>query len=136
MKKFIWPFLFSFFAGAHAYALADIEITGEADLNASLYNLPTSLKGESAFSVPTLLLNFNVPLKDGNFLYTSFEGAERRDEQSKPFTVQTREAYLNLVSIFSGTQGLRLGLIPQNWLEAQYEDWDYRFLGPTGWEIT
>ncbi|QDK36954.1 hypothetical protein [Bdellovibrio sp. NC01] len=140
MKKWIFPsFTLNFlalFVSAQAFALADIEITGEADINASIYSLPTSDRGDSVFSVPSLLLNFNVPLKEGNLLFVSFEGAERRDQASKPFTVQTREAYLDLVSIFQGMSGLRMGLIPASWLEAQYEDWDYRFLGPTGWAIT
>lgn len=136
MKKLILPSLFALFVGAQAFALTDIEITGEADINASLYNLPTSNQGDSVFSIPSLLVNFNVPLKEGNLLFVSFEGAERRDENSKPFTVQTREAYLDLVSIFQGLHGFRLGLIPSSWQQAQYEDWDYRFLGPTGWVIT
>ncbi|MDG0817984.1 hypothetical protein [Bdellovibrio svalbardensis] len=140
MKKLLLPGFFlsltTLFVCSQAFALADIEITGEADLNASIYSLPTADRGESVFSIPSLLLDFNVPLKEGNLLFVSFEGAEKRDDQSKPFTVQTREAYLDLVSIFEGMHGLRLGLIPTSWQEAQYQEWDYRFLGPTGWVIT
>ena len=136
MKKLLFASLFSLFVGSHAFALNDIEITGEADLNASLYMLPSSERGDSSFNVPSLLLNFNVPLKEGNLLFVSFEGAERRDQDSKPFTVQTREAYLDLVSIFNGMSGLRLGLIPQPWQESLYEDWDYRFMGTTALVIT
>lgn len=140
MKKLLLTsFLLSlsiFVVSSQAFALADIEISGEADINASIYSLPSSDRGESVFSVPSLLLDFSIPLKEGNLLFVSFEGAEKRDEQSKPFTVQTREAYLDLVSIFEGMHGLRLGLIPHAWQEAQYQDWDYRFLGKTGWVIT
>lgn len=140
MKKLLWTFFFlllpTLFVNSQAWALSDIEITGEADLNASIYSLPTSYKGESVFSMPSVLLNFNIPLKEGNLLFVSFEGAEQRDLQSKPFTVQAREAYLDLVSIFENMYGLRVGLIPQAWQDAQYQDWNYLFLGPIGQVIT
>lgn len=136
MKKWFWVSLFSFFIGSVVWALDDIEITGEADFNASIYNLPTSNRGDSVFSMPSLFLGLNAPLRERNLLHVSLEGAEQRDQNSKPFTVQTREAYLDLVSIFGDMKALRLGLIPQPWQESQYEDWEYRFLGPTSWTMT
>lgn len=52
------------------------------------------------------------------------------------FDLKVREAYSDVVSIFQGLHGLRFGLIPQTWQEAQYENWSYRFLGPSAWAIT
>ncbi|MBO9668188.1 MAG: hypothetical protein J7501_15405 [Bdellovibrio sp.] len=136
MKKLIFVALLSFFASGQALALSDIEITGEADLNALVYLLPTGDQGTSEFRVPSLLVDLNIPLKEGNLLYVSFEGAQKRTDTGEDFVVNTREAYLDLVSIFEGMHAIRFGLIPDSWMEAQYQDWDYRFLGSTAWVIT
>ncbi|WP_413575450.1 hypothetical protein ACLVWU_14040 [Bdellovibrio sp. HCB290] len=138
MKKSFLTVFLSVFVCGQAFALSDIEISGEADMNALVNLLPTGEAGESEFRVPSLLLNFSVPLKDDNLLYVSFEGAQKRndDANTESFIVNTREAYLNLVSIFEGAHGLRMGVIPQAWLESQYEDTNYRFLGETAWGIT
>lgn len=135
MKKIAFALLFSFFASEQALALSDIEITGEADLNGAGYLLPSGHAGNTEFQIPSLLLDLNIPLKEGNLLYVSLEGAQKRTETGESFLVNTREAYLDLVTVFEGMHGLRLGLIPQSWLEAHYEDWDYRFLGQSGWSI-
>ena len=135
MKKITFAFIF--FVGLRAWALSDIEISGEVDATAEVYTLPTADQGNSAFRIPTLLLDINVPLKDGNQLIVSFEGAESSsNEEASRFEVQTREAYFDLVSIFDGMYALRGGLLPQPWQEAEYEDWNYRFLGETAWVIT
>lgn len=138
MKKSFFITLLSIFVCGHAWALTDIEISGEADLNALVYLLPTGQAGNSEFRVPSLLLNFSVPLKEGNLLYVSFEGAQKRSDNptSESFMVNTREAYLDLVSIFEGVSALRMGVVPQPWMEAQYEDVNYRFLGETAYALT
>ncbi|UYL09790.1 hypothetical protein B9G69_004275 [Bdellovibrio sp. SKB1291214] len=142
MKKLILSSMLSIFVGGQAWALSDIEISGEADLNALVHLLPTGQAGETNFRVPSLLLNFSVPLKEGNLLYVSFEGAQKLKEAtattaaSDSFSVNTREAYLELVSIFEGASSLRMGVIPDSWLESHYEDVNYRFLGETAWGIT
>ena len=136
MKKMTFMLLFLFFVSEQALALSDIEITGEADLNGVGFLLPSGQSGHTEFQVQSLLLDFNIPLKEGNLLYVSFEGAQKRTDSGESFLVNTREAYLDLVNVFEGMHGLRLGLIPHSWLEAHYEDWDYRFLGQTGWSIS
>ncbi|MFM6928698.1 MAG: hypothetical protein ACKOX6_09545 [Bdellovibrio sp.] len=136
MKKMTFMLLFLFFVSMQALALSDIEITGEADLNGVGFLLPSGQAGHTEFQVQSLLLDFNIPLKEGNLLYVSLEGAQKRTETGESFLVNTREAYLDLVNVFEGMHGLRLGLIPHSWLEAHYEDWDYRFLGHMGWSIS
>lgn len=135
MKKIVFALLF--LAAAPALALSDIEITGEVDAIAEVFYMPTAQQGDSEFRVPTLLLDLNIPLKDGNLLVVNFEGAERSsNSEASRFEVQTREAYFDLVSIFDQMYALRGGLLPQPWQEAQYEDWSYRFLGETAQVIT
>ncbi|WP_413558191.1 hypothetical protein [Bdellovibrio sp. HCB209] len=136
MKKWILLSLMGIFVGGQAQALTEIEISGEADFNGIVHLLPTAQQGETQFRVPSLLLNFGVPLKDDNLLYVSFEGAEKKTDTSESFMVSTREAYLDLVSIFEGAHALRFGVVPLAWLEAQYQDVNYRFLGETAWGIT
>lgn len=145
MKKIVFVKLFLnslilgslFLVGRPALALSDIEITGEVDALAEIFYMPTAKQGDSEFRVPTLLLDLNIPLKDGNLLVVNFEGAERSsNEEASRFEVQTREAYFDLVSVFDGMYALRGGLLPQPWQEAQYQDWTYRFLGETAWVIT
>lgn len=130
-------FLSGLFTAPSALALSDIEITGEVDAVGEVFYMPTAKQGDSEFRVPTLLLDLNIPLKDGNLLVVNFEGAERSSNaEASRFEVQTREAYFDLVSIFDGMYALRGGLLPQPWQEAQYQEWDYRFLGETSWVIT
>jgi hypothetical protein len=140
MKKIVFTNLFLaslFLMGHSALALSDIEITGEVDAVGEIFYMPTGKQGDSEFRVPTLLLDLNIPLKDGNLLVVNFEGAERSsNSEASRFEVQTREAYFDLVSVFNGMYALRGGLLPQPWQEAQYQDWSYRFLGETAWVIT
>lgn len=119
-----------------AWALTDIEISGELNLAAQVYNLPTGSRGDSAFLVPSFLLGLSVPLKEGNLLVATLEGAEKRDSATQEFDVYSRNVYLDVVSLFEGLHAIRFGLIPQTWQEAQYEDWDYRFLGSSGKVMT
>lgn len=118
------------------WALTDISISGEASFAAQVYQLPTGQRGDSAFVVPSFILGIEAPLKHGNLLVASLEGAEKRNTSNQEFDVYSRTVYLDVVSIFEGTQALRLGLVPQTWLSAQYEDWSYRFLGETGKAMT
>ena len=80
MKKITFMLLFLFFASEQALALSDIEITGEVDLNGVGFLLPSAQGGHTEFQVPSLLLDLNVPLKEGNLLYVSLEGAQKRTE--------------------------------------------------------
>ncbi|MGZ3770801.1 MAG: hypothetical protein ACXVCP_17345 [Bdellovibrio sp.] len=136
MKKNIIYVILSFFVSLQASALTDIETTGEVDMAASVWNLPTGERGVSAFGVPSLFLNFGVPLKENNFLDITLEGSEQKLEGTDRFMVQVRHAYLDVVSPFENGQVLRLGLIPHPWQEAVYEFWPYRFLGRDAWTIT
>ena len=65
-----------------------------------------------------------------------FEGSEEKTTSTERFDVKIREAYLDLVSVFPGMRALRVGLIPQVWQEAQYEEYSYRFLGRSAWGMT
>jgi hypothetical protein len=135
MKKIVFALII--LMGHPVLALSDIEITGEVDALAEIYYMPTAKQGDSEFRVPTLLLDLNIPLKDGNLLVVNFEGADRSSNaEASRFEVQTREAYFDLVSVFDEMYALRGGLLPQPWQEAQYQEWGYRFLGETAWVIT
>ncbi|WP_373999088.1 hypothetical protein [Bdellovibrio bacteriovorus] len=136
MKKYSFAFLFLLFASSQANALSDLEISGEVDISATVWNLPTGERGNSAFNIPSLFLNFEAPLKDDNLLVLTLEGSEQEINSDERFEVRVREAYLDLVSVFSGMHALRAGLIPQTWQEAQYEQYGYRFLGTDAWAIT
>jgi len=124
-------------------ALSDIEVSGEADFAARVHILPTGDRGNSEFAMPTFLLNLDVPLKEANLLKVQLEGGEDKSKDEETlgkdtarFGVEVREAYLDLVSLFENLKVLRLGLVPQPWQEAQYEDWEYRFLGRQGYVMT
>jgi len=124
-------------SGPSCWALSELEVSGELDALGEIYLAPSSKSGQSAFSVPSFFLNFIAPLKDGNSLVATLEGTNRRDPTDHRFQVETRYVYLDLVSPFQDSlHALRLGLIPQPWHEAQYADWEYRFLGPTEWVMT
>lgn len=136
MKKNTWISLFLFFVYSSAWALSDIEISGELDVAASVWNLPTGSRGNSAFGIPSLYLNMDVPLKDDNLLVLTVEGSESVSFYTERFDLRVQKVYLDVVSLFEGMQGLRLGLIPQPWQEAQYEVWPYYFLGLDAFVIT
>ncbi|WP_374029836.1 hypothetical protein [Bdellovibrio bacteriovorus] len=136
MKKMMIVAIFSLFASAQARALSEIEIGGELDINASVWNLPTGERGNSAVQIPSLFLNVNAPLKGDNLMVITLEGSEQKTSSAERFDVKVREAYLDVVSVFQGMHALRFGLIPQTWQEAQYELWNYRFLGRDAWAMT
>lgn len=136
MKKIVLGSLFSLFVTTQVLALSEIELTGELNATASVWNLPTGERGNSAFEMPSLFLGLNVPLQDDNLLVLTLEGSEKKSASPSRFDVGVREAYLDLVSVFAGMQALRVGLIPQTWQEAQYENYQYRFLGPSAWSMT
>ena len=136
MKKNVLSALFLIFVGVQAHGLSELEVSGEMDATGSVWNLPTGVRGESSFNIPTLFLDMNAPLKDDNLLVLRFEGSEEKDTSAERFDVKVREAYLDLVSVFQGMKALRVGLIPQVWQEARYESWDYRFLGRNAWDMT
>lgn len=125
--------LFCLFISSAALALSEIEISGEMDVTASVWTLPTGERGNSAFGIPSLFLDLSVPLKQDDLLFVSLEGAEQTDKLTDRFEVGVREAYVDLVSPFQAIRALRFGLIPQTWIEAQYEDYGYRYLGRTAW---
>lgn len=133
MKKIVLTSLFCLFSSPEVFAVSEIEISGEMDATASVWTLPTGERGNSAFGIPSLFLDLSVPLKRDDLLFVSLEGAEQTDGLTDRFEVGVREAYVDLVSPFQEIRALRFGLIPQTWLEAQYEDYGYRYLGRTSW---
>lgn len=136
MRKNIIYLILLLLVSSQSKALSDIEITGELDVSASLWNLPTGQRGFSAFNVPSLFVKFNAPLKENNFLVLNLEGSEEKLTSTERFSVQVREAYLDILSIFDEGRALRFGLVPHPWQEAQYELWPYRFLGKDAWTMT
>lgn len=136
MRKNICYFAAVFFVSMHAFALTDLELSGEADISAAVSQLPTGSRGNSAFSIPAFFLKMDAPLKEENSLVTTLEGSEEKIGAQERFNVRLREAYVDLVSIFAKPQALRFGLFPQPWQEAQYEIYPYRFLGKDAWTIT
>lgn len=136
MKKSLLYFLMQVFVSGSAFAVSEVEISGEVDISASIWNLPTGERGNSAFSIPSMFVNMEVPLQDDNLLVVRWDGADTKDSSQEQFSFKIREAYLDVISIFDGLHGLRLGLIPNIWQEAQYEVWSYRFLGSTAWAPT
>lgn len=136
MKKNVVGALLIIFSYSQTWALSDLEISGDLGVTASIWNLPTGERGVSSFGIPTLFLNLEAPLDENNLLVMKWEGSEEKDSSSERFDVKIREAYVDVVSLFKGIRGLRLGLIPQTWQEAQYETWSYRFLGKTAWVLT
>lgn len=136
MKKRILGTLFFFFMGSQAFAVSALELSGEMNITASIWNLPTGERGNSSFAIPSLFVNVEAPLQEGNLAVVKFEGSEEKSSSTERFDVKVREAYLDVVSVFEALHGLRFGLIPQTWQEAQYEAGSYRFLGTTAWAIT
>ena len=136
MKKSLLCFLIQVFASGSAFALSEVELSGEVGIAASVWSLPTGERGNSAFSIPSLFVNMEVPLEDENLLVVRWDGSEEKDSSQERFSFKIREAYLDVISVFDGLHGLRFGLIPNVWQEAQYEVWSYRFLGSTAWAPT
>ncbi|UXR65223.1 hypothetical protein EZJ49_03035 [Bdellovibrio bacteriovorus] len=64
MKKIVLGSLFCTFACTQALALSEIEISGELDVTASVWTLPTGERGNSAFNVPSMFMDINVPLPE------------------------------------------------------------------------
>lgn len=112
-----------------AFALNDVSISGEMDVVATLHNLPTRDQGTLAFSIPSLLLDVEGPLKEGNEFFVQLESSENRDATSKRYNTQLRKGYLSLTSFLSPQSEVRLGLIPDFWVEIEKEGWDYSFWG-------
>lgn len=136
MKKIVFGSLFFLLNSFPAMALSEMDISGELDVTASVWSLPTGERGNSSFNIPSLFLDVEAPLEAGNLLSVRLEGVERSSLTTQRFDVGVREAYLDVVSVFQGMKALRLGLIPQVWQEAQYQDYSYRFLGATAWAMT
>ncbi|HEY1078763.1 MAG TPA: hypothetical protein VGE46_01650, partial [Bdellovibrio sp.] len=109
MKKNILLTLFSVFVVSPAWALSEIEITGELDAAMSVWSLPTGERGNSSFSLPTLFLDMNIPLKESNLLTVTLEGSEEKTSSTERFDVKVREAYMDVVSIFEGLHAARFG---------------------------
>lgn len=116
-----------------AWGLSDLDVEGELNIATDMNFLPTSTQGNTAFRLESLKLELGLPLKDGNSIHLSLEGAERRAlAGSSRFDVQMKEAYLKVVSPFAGLQNLKYGLIPNSWQESQKTLWDYSYLGALG----
>ena len=136
MKKNILLLFALYFVAAPVFALTDVEVSGEVNITASAWNLPTGERGNSAYSIPGMFINIEAPLQEDNILYFQIDGSEEKTSSVERFDLKVRQAYLDVVSVFQGAKGLRLGLVPHPWLESQYELWPYRFLGSTSWGIT
>lgn len=141
MKKNKFLLIFCLFVGPQwvglsSHALSEVEVSGELNVSLAAWNLPTGKRGNSAFEVPTLFLDINSPLKQDNLLVLRVEGSEEKTGTVDRFSLKMREAYLDLVSVFPGLRALRVGLIPQVWQEAQYEQTSDRYLGRTAWALT
>ena len=112
-----------------AMALNEVAISGEVDVATTLHNLPTRDQGTLAFSIPSLLLDVEVPLKEGNAFFLQLESSENRDATSKRFNTQLRQGYLSLTNFLSPQSEVRFGLVPDFWIEIEKEGWNYSFWG-------
>lgn len=129
--------ILSAFLASVVWAVSPVEISGELAISATAWNLPTGERGNSAFAAPVVFLDFQNPLQEGNLLFVNLEGSEEKDYAGERFGVKVREAYVDLVSPFNGLQGLRLGLMPNLWHEAQYhQPGHYRFITRDAWSLT
>lgn len=115
--------------GPVAYAVPEVDFSGEFDILATLYQLPTRDQGTVAVSLPSLKFDVDIPLRANNEVVFQLESTERRDGTSKRYDTQLKEAYLSLVSLFADPAELRYGLVPNYWLEIQKENWGYDFWG-------
>ncbi|MBK9323669.1 MAG: hypothetical protein IPM97_12120 [Bdellovibrionaceae bacterium] len=131
MKKIKFHlFLMTFLGvGGGVVGASEIDISGELNLAATLYQLPTRDQGTLAFSIPSLRLDVEVPLRENNELFFQLESAERRDSGSKRYDTQLKEAYLSLVSPLAAASEIRYGLVPNYWIEAQKEHWGFDIWG-------
>ena len=131
MKKIKFYAFLTLFLGwsLASFAITDINLSGELDVNLVWKQLPTRDQGVMAFSIPALKLDMEIPLRDNNEIFLELESAEYRDASSKRFDTQLKEAYLSLTSLFPPGAELRYGFIPDYYIEIQREQWDYDFWG-------
>lgn len=118
-----------FFSLSSAASLADLSLEGELDIGTQIHFLPSREQGNTAFTLPRLQLDGDLPLRDGNSVGLQLEGAEKRDPGSHRYDVQVKEAYLDLTSPFGNLRSMRYGLIPNSWQEIQRDHWDFDELG-------
>ncbi len=112
-----------------AYGVSEVDIGGELNLAATLYQLPTRDQGTLAFSISSLVLDFKMPLRENNELVFQVKSGDSRDSVTKQYDAHLNEAYLSLVSIFSTDSEIRYGLVPNYWVELQKDHWGYDFWG-------
>lgn len=137
MKISIWVLFFLFFSGGRSWASTNVDVSGEVNTVFTAGILPTSERGSSAFTMPSLFLDLEVPLQENNLLHFTLDGSEQNTTSSDTrFQVRAREAYVSLMMPFQTVQSVRFGLVPQLWQEFQYENYSYRFLGKDAWAIT
>lgn len=131
MKKLkFYIFLILWGCGAPlCLAVTNINFSGELDLLLALKHLPTRDQGVTSISVPRLNLDIEVPLREENEVFLTLESAEFRDNKSKRFDTQLKNAYLSLTSMLPPQSTLRYGLIPDFYIELQREEWAYDFWG-------
>lgn len=134
MKNFI--LLFLVFSSISSFASSRVELSGELDTSLNLWNLPTGERGNSSTNISSFFLGVGVSLEEENYLFIQFEGSEQSRYGDDRFQVTVRQAYLDLLSVFKGMRALRVGLVPQVWQEAQYQDYNYRFLSQSAWAMT
>lgn len=112
-----------------AEAFTDINFAGELDIATTIHQFPTRDQGTMAFSIPSLKLDIEIPLRDNNQFFIELESAEYRDDKSKRHDTQVRQAYLSVMSALPEGAELRYGLIPDPWIEREKEQWQYDFWG-------
>lgn len=138
MKKVVL-FVFLSIFGVSGFA-QNVEVGGEVNIHLSTWQLPTGQRGVTEFDISTLFFDVDALLAHDNVFHLRFEGRDQSQNTSTGegdrFSIGVREAYLDLLNVLPGFRALRLGLVPQPWQEAQYQIWNYRFLGKNGWGIT
>lgn len=132
MKTLKFPFLFVGLLALNSTALAvsDFTLSGQFNVLGAMKQLPTRDQGITAFSIPSVRLDVDVPLKESNELFVELETSEFRDRDSKRYDTQLKEAYVNMLSLIPGYE-VQYGLVPNSWVQFQREGWGYDFWGPT-----
>jgi hypothetical protein len=126
---------FTFFAALTllvppVFAESDFTLSGQFNLLGTLKQLPSRDEGVTAFSIPSIRLDLEVPLKESNALQIELESSEFRDATSKRYDTQLKEGYLVMRSLLPNAE-IEYGLVPNPWVQYEREEWDYDFWGPT-----
>lgn len=127
-KRIVLVFFLGF--ATRCLANAEVDVSGELNLVASVKNLPTRDQGTTAFEIPSLKLFMQAPLKDRNEIFVELEAAASRGSTGH-FETTAKQAYLSLASFLPEGDELRYGLVPDDYIERHNELWDFYFWGPS-----